>query len=328
VQSIFGHLAVYFLAGGCSDAAARSRCCPAAHQMQQRAVLLQKRLALATTAAATAWFASRELERQRRPLSGRSAPTVLEALPNLRASGVCVVDGVVDRGLVSAIKGTALFENMPMSSRPQRSTSRQERFESRRNGVEAAEWRVSSAGRYHRREDTWSADDLEVIERVERLLWPMVEAFFDDDDDEHRAQGIYRSELQMLNAVPGSQSQTWHSDNRSRGLTIIVPLVDFTADNGPTQVLVGSYDQSWTMVAQEGARVMTTPVGGIAAFDSRTYHRGLGNQTDEPRPALIFCYDRPDSPPPGVSSLGSLAHATLAAGLNLASACWLLCTSR
>ena len=28
---------------------------------------------------------------------------------------------------------------------------------------------------------------------------------------------------QILNAVPGSVDQTWHSDNRSRGLSIIVP---------------------------------------------------------------------------------------------------------
>ena len=65
--------------------------------------------------------------------------------------------------------------------------------------------------------------------------------------------GIYRSEMQILNAVPGSKDQSWHSDNRKRGLSIIVPLVDFTADNGGTQMLVGSHNSSWSLVAQEGA---------------------------------------------------------------------------
>ena len=124
-----------------------------------------------------------------------------------------------------------------------------------------------------------------------------------------------------------SLDQAWHKDNQRRGLTIIVPLVDFTADNGPTQVLIGSHNQSWRLVAQHGAQSVCTPVGAIAAFDSRTYHRGLGNETGEGRPALIFCYDRTQSPPPGCSSLGSLAHAILASALNIASAGWIACTS-
>ena len=133
---------------------------------------------------------------------------------------------------------------------------------------------------------------------------------------------------QILNAVPGSFDQTWHSDNRTRGITIIVPLVDFTADNGSTQVLVGSHKQDWPLVAEQGARVVHAPVGSIAVFDSRSYHRGLGNKTDEGRPALIFCYDREWSPPPGYSGVyGSIAHATFAGMLSFASGFWIACTS-
>lgn len=132
---------------------------------------------------------------------------------------------------------------------------------------------------------------------------------------------------QILNAVPGSASQTWHADNRTRGLTIIVPLVDFTADNGATQVLPCSHTKAWPLVAQSGARVVQAPVGGIAAFDSRTFHRGLGNESHEGRPALIFCYDREWSPPPGVGVYGSIANAYLAGLLNIASAGWLTCAS-
>ena len=37
------------------------------------------------------------------------------------------------------------------------------------------------------------------MDRVERLIWPLVTAFFQDgeDADEHGTQGIYRSELQV-----------------------------------------------------------------------------------------------------------------------------------
>ena len=88
---------------------------------------------------------------------------------------------------------------------------------------------------------------------------------------------------QLMTAVPNGAGQKWHSDNRARGLTVIVPLVDFTASNGATQVLVGSHNKTWNLVAQRGAQVVEAPVGSLAAYDSRMYHRGLGNGTKEAR---------------------------------------------
>jgi hypothetical protein len=158
-----------------------------------------------------------------------------------------------------------------------------------------------------------------------------------------------------MTAVPNGDGQKWHSDNRARGLTIIVPLVDFTAANGATQVLVGSHNSTWNLVAQQGAQVVEASTGSLAAYDSRTYHRGLGNRTKEgrvgrcdsnphrswiqastpcltspvwsPQPALIFCYDRKETPPPGCGMLESRAHATLAGLLNIVSAGWITCAS-
>lgn len=127
--------------------------------------------------------------------------------------------------------------------------------------------------------------------------------------------------------MPGSKDQTWHSDNRERGLSIIIPLVDFTAENGATQLLLGSHKRKWPLVIQEGAQVVQAPAGAVAAYDSRTYHRGLGNQTEEGRPALIFCYDRTSSPPPGCGTMGSIANANLAHALNIASTGWNACAS-
>ena len=296
--------------------------------MQQRAALIQRRLVVAAGAGATAWYAGRQLDRQRRPLQGCHAANLQTALPTLQTSGVCVINGIVDQGLVSAIKGTSLYRSMPTSNAPQGQNARKERFETRRNGeAPAKEWRLSSSGRYHQREETWGEGDLKVIEHVERLIWPLVTAFFQDDATSVASTqpGIFRSELQLLNAVPGSANQTWHSDNQARGLSIIVPLVDFTAENGATQVIVGSHNGSWPLVVEHGAQVVQAPVGSIAAYDSRTYHRGLGNQTMEGRPALIFCYDRPSSPPPGCGTCGMLVNANLAGLLNLVSAALITC---
>src|SRR6056300_1688348 len=108
-----------------------------------------------------------------------------------------------------------------------------------------------------------------------------------------------------MTAVPGSTNQSWHKDNRSRGLSIIIPLVDFTPENGGTQLLLGSHDNTWPLT-NGGARVIHAPAGSIVAYDSRTIHRGLGNETIVGRPALIFCYDRIETPPPGCGTLGSV----------------------
>lgn len=58
-----------------------------------------------------------------------------------------------------------------------------------------------------------------------------------------------------MTALPGSTNQTWHADNTSRGLSIIIPLVDFTAANGGTQLLVGSHTKDYGLLARQGAQV-------------------------------------------------------------------------
>ena len=246
------------------------------------------------------------------------------ALQNLQTSGVSVAEKVIDQDLICAVKATAAFQSMPAQlakpSRAERQRQKEERFRARRGDAPLKEeiWRASAPGRLHRREETFGESDLKVLEQVECLFWPLVRDFFRDGDED-----IYRSELQVMTALPGSAAQTWHSDNSSRGLTVLVPLVDFTAANGATQVLVGSHSKDYARVVQQGAQVVQAPVGAIVAYDSRALHRGLGNLTDESRPALIFCYDRTLSPPPGRGSMGMIGIAWLASILNVASAGWI-----
>ena len=145
-------------------------------------------------------------------------------------------------------------------------------------------------------------------------------AFFEADGGS--ARDVFRSELQLLTATPESKNQMWHSDNRQRGVTIVVPLVDFTLENGATQLLGSTHNEAWSLVMQEGAQVPQAAAGSIVAYDARTYHRGLGNRTGEPRPALVFRYDRQSTPPPGVGVAGALTHAAAATFLHLLSSAW------
>ena len=71
-----------------------------------------RKLAFATTAAGSA-LAAQQLGQQRRPLRGCDAPTLNAALGTLRTFGVAVVEGVVDRTLVSEVLASQAVESMP-----------------------------------------------------------------------------------------------------------------------------------------------------------------------------------------------------------------------
>eukprot|EP00547_Thalassionema_nitzschioides_P014536 CAMPEP_0194251726 /NCGR_PEP_ID=MMETSP0158-20130606/26058_1 /TAXON_ID=33649 /ORGANISM="Thalassionema nitzschioides, Strain L26-B" /LENGTH=278 /DNA_ID=CAMNT_0038988937 /DNA_START=14 /DNA_END=846 /DNA_ORIENTATION=- len=262
---------------------------------------------VATTAGAgSTLYACHFLEGQLRSLdSSCTARTVPAAIDCLKKSGVAVAEGLrLDSNLVRDTMGMSAAKSMP---------TKKLKSSNRRRGVTLSKeqeqqnrmWRLSAIGRYHcRDEDKFDAKDMKVLERVEKEIWPLVAEFF--RAEEEGMEGVYRSEMQLMTAVPGSTHQAWHKDNRGRGLSIIVPLVDFNAENGGTQLLLGSHESSCPVSSDQGAKVVIAPAGSVVAYDSRTIHRGLGNNTKEGRPALIFCYDRKQTPPPGTGTAGSI----------------------
>ena len=221
------------------------------------------------------------------------ASSVATALPTVQKLGFALIRGAIPAASLMHCKQTDAFREMPASALESQTDT----------------WRLSAFGRFHRVQ--FSQSDSTAFAALEHLWEPLVVSYF--ENVERRL--IYRSELQLLTAAPWvSQDQMWHSGNRSEGLTIVVPLVDFTLDNGATQLLPGTHDPrlSSMPLMGEGARILTPKLGDIAVYDARTYHRGLGNASGHSRPALVFRYDHCDSPPPGVGVFGSLAHAGLA----------------
>ena len=162
------------------------RCRCVATSSIRMSVRVQQGLAVAAATVAGTAYASRHLDRQRRPLQGFNAPTMSAVLTSLRTSGVGVVDGVVDRGLISAVQATSVFRQMPKQM-PKRLRERPPR-----------EWRLSALGRYHRRMDEGEVEesDVQVFEQVEQRIWPLVDAFF-KEEDEASTEGIFRSEMQV-----------------------------------------------------------------------------------------------------------------------------------
>ena len=73
-------------------------------------------------------------------------------------------------------------------------------------------------------------------------------------------------------------------------LNVFVPLVDLTADKGPTEFVPGTQFDFDLKVA---SKVITVDAGSAILFDYRVKHRGLGNRSNVDRPLLYITYARP-----------------------------------
>ena len=72
-------------------------------------------------------------------------------------------------------------------------------------------------------------------------------------------------------------------------INVFVPLVDLTADKGPTEFVPGSHVD---FDIQREHRIATVKAGSAILFDYRLKHRGLGNRSQEDRPLLYITYSR------------------------------------
>jgi ectoine hydroxylase-related dioxygenase (phytanoyl-CoA dioxygenase family) len=108
---------------------------------------------------------------------------------------------------------------------------------------------------------------------------------------------------------PGSGFQNIHQDFPRFGLTVNIPLVDFTEDNAPLEVWPGSHmrgepfhagkvDLSAAEIKAMAARIpgrrMLIKAGSILIRDQRLVHRGTGNTGPNPRPCLAIWYKNLD----------------------------------
>ena len=169
--------------------------------MQERAWVLQRRaFSVAATAGVTA-LACSHLDSQRRPLQGCTVPTMPAALSSLRTRGAAIVEGIVDEGLVSAVKATAAYQSIPTRV-----------LRARERAPPPKEWRQSAFGRFHRREEALDESDLNVLQQVEHRFWPLVVAFFEDGEeggmDGGGMDGVYRSEMQVRSSLQEAQALT------------------------------------------------------------------------------------------------------------------------
>lgn len=131
------------------------------------------------------------------------------------------------------------------------------------------------------------------------------------------------SSLETVIAQPGAYEQHQHIDGPIRfdvaagrgkrpyrkdlsdlppyAVTLCVPLCDVGEDNGPTAIWTGSHREALRPRPASEAAIrrkyreehVVGPLGRAFFFDYRVFHCGMPNQSNEPRPVLMFVFCRP-----------------------------------
>lgn len=155
--------------------------------------------------------------------------------------------------------------------------------------------------------------------RVERLFAPgteggaLVRCFLGRND-------VALTEIQLVHTRPGAGTQIFHVDNAAKGVTIAIAIDPICSARGVTQLVGSSHALFSTEVpiAERARAALRTRLvspelsrGAAVLFDSRLLHRGMGNTSGEDRPLLILRFDAPETPPPQVGRLGTIALAAL-----------------
>lgn len=100
-----------------------------------------------------------------------------------------------------------------------------------------------------------------------------------------------------VTSLPGAPEQDYHQDGdvrTSSGLiNAFMPLVPISMQNGPTQFLPFAVPPR-TLMQEDIPPIAPTPGrGDLLLFDYRVFHKGLANDSAQPRPVAYIVYARP-----------------------------------
>ena len=74
--------------------------------------------------------------------------------------------------------------------------------------------------------------------------------------------------------------------------TILIPLVDITNENGPTEFIIGSHKQTFDEIDVNETETILLKTGSALIFDGRIFHRGRENNSSNPRPVIYVVFSR------------------------------------
>jgi ectoine hydroxylase-related dioxygenase (phytanoyl-CoA dioxygenase family) len=73
-------------------------------------------------------------------------------------------------------------------------------------------------------------------------------------------------------------------------INVFIPLVDLHEKNGPTEFCIGTHYLGYEDYNKDLIDIPLAKAGSPVIFDYRLGHRGLGNNSKEPRPIVYLTY--------------------------------------
>ncbi|HLB57312.1 MAG TPA: phytanoyl-CoA dioxygenase family protein [Gammaproteobacteria bacterium] len=90
---------------------------------------------------------------------------------------------------------------------------------------------------------------------------------------------IHRDVYPILNTCKGNDLDLFDIHLPPYYLTVFIPLIDITKENGPTEFVKGSHRKKTVDETQEEIVAPLLSTGDVVIFDGRTLHRGTPNKT-------------------------------------------------
>ncbi|MFN2461144.1 MAG: phytanoyl-CoA dioxygenase family protein [Candidatus Velthaea sp.] len=215
-------------------------------------------------------------------ISGRLDETTIEARADeVRRSSYCVLRNHVDRALLAAWS-EAFVPLLEANVRANR--GRENR------GAERYYVTLPFRGVFA---DPRIAFDPDVLALCERLVGPdMVMCQLASDTP------LRGSDMQEVHRDAPPLFAEWGRETPPFQLAVNIPLVDVTAENGPTEIAAGTHvlakDEGLARIA--AGEIPLEPLylsaGDVVVRDVRHLHRGTPNTTDVPRPMIVIGFSR------------------------------------
>lgn len=94
---------------------------------------------------------------------------------------------------------------------------------------------------------------------------------------------LHRDVYPILNTTQGQNLDNFNINLPPYYFTVLIPLVEITKENGPTEFIKFSKDILLSDDADDRSYAPLLSLGDLVIFDGRTLHRGLANHTQTER---------------------------------------------
>lgn len=150
--------------------------------------------------------------------------------------------------------------------------------------------RERGRGRYDMELPVFDNPEFSFLTDLQRAAWmPIVREILGED--------VILIHKGAFLSMPGAEGQVYHQDGPHlstqtqrpcHAVNVFIPLVDLSLRNGPTEFCLGTHVLGHENFVKDRVYTPCNPAGVPVMFDYRLGHRGLANNSAEPRP-IVYC---------------------------------------